>query len=76
MVFEFHERMKMNPGRSGISLGGEDVGFAGFFLFIIGAVFFIVTCGYAIGSKTEKKFYLWLCLVIVLETIVAWNINL
>lgn len=75
MVLQFHERMKLNPGMSGIALGGEGVGYGAFFLVIIGFIFGMVVGGFAIGSKTGTKFYLWLILIIIVETITAVNID-
>jgi hypothetical protein len=36
MRLELHERILKNPGRSGISLGGEGVGYGAFLLVFIG----------------------------------------
>jgi hypothetical protein len=74
MVLQFHERMKMNPGVSGIELGGEGVGFGAIFLVIIGFIFGLITAGFAIGSKTEMNYYLWLILIIIIETIAVLNV--
>jgi len=75
MVFEYRERIKMNPGVTGIALGGEGVSLGGFFLFFIGVMFTIIMCGFAIARKTQTKFFLWLCLVIVVETVAALEIG-
>jgi len=57
---------------SGIQAGGE---WGGVFLFLVGGIFFLVSCCYAISSKTETKFYLWLIAIIIVETIAAFNIG-
>ena len=75
MVLEFDKRIKMNPGISGIELGGEGVGFGAVMLVEIGFIFGVITAGYAIGSNTETKFYLWLTLVIIVETIAVLNVG-
>lgn len=66
------ERLKTHPGMSGIEAGGE---WGGVLEFLVGGAFFLVSCCYAIGSKTETKFYLWLILVIIVETINVFNIG-
>ncbi len=66
------ERLKTHPGMSGIAAGGE---WGGVFAFLVGGIFFLVSCSYAIGSKTETKFYLWLILIIIVETITVLNIG-
>ena len=76
MQLNFHERLKhRQPGESGIMLGGEGVAYVDIFLVLIGGIFFLVTCGFAIASKTQTKFYLWLCLFIIAETIAVLNIG-
>jgi hypothetical protein len=66
------KRLKAHPGMSGIQAGGE---WDGVFLLLVGGVFFFVSCCYAIGSKTETKFYLWLIFIVIVETITALNIG-
>jgi hypothetical protein len=65
-------RLKAHPDMSGIEAGGE---WGGLFLLFMGSVFFLVSCCYAIGSKTETKFYLWLIGLIIIENIAALNIS-
>ena len=73
MVQQFHERIKMNPGMSGIQAGGEGVGYGSVTLVEIVFIFGLIMAGYAIGSKTETRFYLWVIAIITVETIVALN---
>lgn len=70
---EFRERFKNRlPGESGMTLGGEGVMWADVFLFLIGCAFVLVSCGYAIFSRQEPKFYVWLILIIILETVITF----
>ena len=66
------ERMKMHPGMSGIAAGGE---WGGVPLLLVGSIFFLISCVYAIGKKEETKFYLFLISIIVIETIITINIR-
>ena len=66
------ERMKANPGMSGIEAGGE---WGGLGLYFVGFTSFMVLGCYAIGNKTETKFYLWVIFIIIVETIAALNIG-
>ena len=75
LEFQLLERIKENPGISGIEAGGEGVGFTGFFLLIIGGIFFIICCGYAIAKPKETWFYLSLIVIIIVETIAVFNIR-
>ncbi len=75
MVLQVDERIKMNPGKSGIALGGEGVGFGAVTLVEVGFIFGLILAGYAIGSKTETRFYLWLIFIIIVETITVLNIG-
>jgi hypothetical protein len=69
----FRERFKNRlAGESGISLGGEGVMWADVFLFLIGCAFVLVSCGYAIFSRQEPKFYVWLISIIILETVITF----
>jgi len=66
-----HERMEANPDMSGIQAGGE---WGGVLLVFEASIFSLVSCGYAIGSRTETKFYLWLVFIIIVETITTIKI--
>jgi hypothetical protein len=71
---EFHERMRKNPDRSGISLGGEAVAYLDIFLVLVTGIFLLVILINAIVRK-EKAFYLWMSLVIVVQTVITLNIR-
>jgi hypothetical protein len=75
MVLQVDDRIKMNPGMSGGQAGGEGVGFGAVTLVEIAFIFGLIMAGYAIGSKTETRFYLWLIFIIIVETITVLNIG-
>jgi hypothetical protein len=56
------------------TVGSHVTGNAGMLIMIF-SVFFFVNGGYAIASKTKTKFYLWLLLIILIETFTAFNIG-
>lgn len=68
-------RLKAHPEMSGLAAGGELLGHASVFLFFVGGIFFLTTCGYAIGKPKDTKFYSWLIVIIVVETIITLNIH-
>ncbi len=72
---QLSERLKGHPEINGFEAGGEALGSVSLLLFVIGGIFFLVTCGYAIGKPTETRFYLWVIAIIVVETITALNIG-
>lgn len=76
VLSQFRERLRhRQPDESGIMLGGESAQWSAVFLVLIAAIFFFITAGFLIANKTERKFYLWLGLIIVLETVATLNIN-
>lgn len=60
------DRLASNPGISGITAGGE---WGGVLLLMAATIFSLFSCCWAIGSKTETKFYLGLILIIIAEAI-------
>lgn len=66
-IFELQKQTKLPKSQNNSLSLGEFVGLGGFFLFIIGCLFFLITCGFAIGNKPERKFYVWLSLIIAME---------
>ena len=75
LEFQLQERIKENPGISGIEAGGEGVGFTDFFLMIFGGIFFMICSGYAIAKPKEPWFYLLIIFIIIIETVTVFNIN-
>jgi hypothetical protein len=72
---QFKETLKTHPGMSGIVAGGEGVEYCYILFLIVGCVFVLVMCGFAIAKKAETKFYLWLMLTIVVETFAFLNMG-
>jgi hypothetical protein len=76
MWLQFQERLKhRQPGQSGIALGGEGVAFADFFLIIIGIIFILSSFINATVRKTGTSFYLWLSLIVFVQTMAILNIE-
>jgi hypothetical protein len=71
---EFHERMLKNPKKSGIALGGEEVAYLDIFLVLVAGVFLFILLINVIVKK-ETRLYLWLMLVIVVQTVASLNIR-
>jgi hypothetical protein len=74
-ALQLADRIKMNPGASGNVFAGEGLSYLYGFLTIIGAAFFFFNCVFAIGSKTERKFYLWVIFIVLVETITVLKIG-
>jgi hypothetical protein len=55
-------------------LGMHVLGNEGMLIMIL-SVFFFVNGGYAIANKTETRFYLWLLLIILIETFAVFKIG-
>jgi len=72
---QFKDYLDKHPGISGIEAGGEGLAWAAIGLCIFGTIFSLISGAYAIGSKTETRFYLWLILIIIVETITTLNIG-
>ena len=75
MVVQFHERLKQQTGISGVAAGGEGVQQVAMGLVLFGVIFGVVSACYAIGSKKETPFYLWLIAIIIVQTIVVLHIG-
>jgi hypothetical protein len=73
--FKFEETIKQHPDISHNVAGGEAIGQTSGLLAIVTIIFFVISGCYAIGNKTETRFYLWLCLVIVVQTFVVFRIG-
>lgn len=74
MDAEYHDRLKhLPPGVSGIAVGGEGVTFGYFFFLIIAGIFLLVSIANALANKTGTKFYLWLSIVIVVQTLIVFK---
>jgi hypothetical protein len=70
----FQERlMHRKPDESGIMLGGEVMGYKSIFVVFIAGVFIFVCFANAIARK-QNAFYLWLSLIIIVQTIVLFQI--
>ncbi len=72
LSLHFDDQDKTNSGLSRIALGGEGAMLSDIFLVIVGGIFFVVNCGYAIDSRKERKFYLCLMLFILVETVAVF----
>jgi hypothetical protein len=72
--FKLKTIIKQHTGISSNAAGGEVVGQMSILLAMVTIIFFVVSGCCAIGSKTETKFYLWLCLVLVVQTFTVFKI--
>jgi len=56
---------------------GDGLGQAYMGLGFIGTIAFLVNCSYAIASKTkaDTKFYLWMILIIIVETVAVFKVG-
>ena len=70
---EFHKRIRQNPGKSGIALGGEVMVYKSLFVILIAGIFIFVCFANAIARK-QYAFYLWLNLVLIIQTIVLFQL--
>ncbi|MDB5150852.1 MAG: hypothetical protein JWQ57_4872 [Mucilaginibacter sp.] len=75
LSFQMEERIKRDPGISGIAAGGEAVQHVYILLIITGGIFFFISSGYAIAKQTETKFYLCAIFIMIAETIAAFQIG-
>ena len=67
-------RMKDNPGMSGIAAGGEGV-FSLLILLVIGICLANFICAMrAMIRNKPSSFYLWVCVIVVVEMFVVLNI--
>ncbi|TWI97070.1 hypothetical protein JN11_03530 [Mucilaginibacter frigoritolerans] len=73
--FKVEETIKQHPGISSNAAGGEVLGQVSVLLAMVTIIFFVVSGCCAIGSKTQTKFYLWLCLVVIVQTFVVFRIG-
>ena len=73
--FKFEQTIKQHPELSHNVAGGEVIGQTGVLLTMFTIIFFVIIGCCAIGSKTETKFYLWLCLVVIVQTFVVFRIG-
>ncbi|WP_259068524.1 hypothetical protein HDF24_06510 [Mucilaginibacter sp. X4EP1] len=65
--------MKLHPDISPNAAGGEQLGQISIFLATVTIIFFVVSACWAIGSKTETRFYLCLCLIVVVQTFLIFH---
>jgi len=73
---QFHETLKhLKPGESGLAAGGEAVGWVDISFVMITGIFLLVLFANAIGRKTETKFYLWVSAIVIIQTIIIFNIG-
>jgi hypothetical protein len=70
----FHKLRVENPGRSGISLGGEGVGFGDFFFLMITCLYVLIILINAVSRKSGNSFYLWFMLIVVAQAMVCLNV--
>jgi len=75
LVVQFHERLKLQPGIGGVAAGGEGVQQVAIGLVLFAIIFGVVSSCYAIGSKKETRFYLWLIAILIVQTIVVLHIG-
>jgi hypothetical protein len=73
--FWFRQQIKLHPELSGIEAGGEGVAISGFFLLFIGALLLAVNIGFAVFKTRELKFQLVLCVLIIVETFLVFNLH-
>jgi ABC-type multidrug transport system permease subunit len=73
--FKFEETIKQHPDISHNVAGGETIGQISVLLSMVTIIFFVISGCCAIGSKTQTKFYLWLCLVVIVQTFVVFRIG-
>jgi hypothetical protein len=61
----------LKPGESGLSVGGEAIAQAAIFLALVVTIFVFVNIINLYLSKGNAKFYLWLSLLIIAQTVVV-----
>jgi hypothetical protein len=70
---EFQQRILQNPGKSGIALGGEVMGYMSIFLLLVAGIFIFVIFVNAIARK-QYAFYLWFSFIVIVQTIVIFKV--
>ena len=73
LSIQFHKTMKLHPERSGIANGGEGIGYADFFILLIGFTFIGITLLNIPFKPSQYKFYLWLCLAVLIPILIIFN---
>ncbi len=72
-ILWFHHNMKINPEGSGISNGGEVVGYGMFFIFLLAIIYGVIIFINAL-VKTHTQFYWWFLLAILIPIIALVNL--
>ena len=73
-ILLFHKQVKIHPEKSGVANGGEIIGYSWVFLIFLAGIFVVSALINIAFTKTQHKFYLWLCTLIIIPLIIISNI--
>lgn len=73
---QFHETLKhLKPGQSGLAAGGEAAGWVDLFCITLLGIFLFAVFANALARKGDTKFYLWFSFIIIIQTILVFNLG-